>query len=79
MQFEKEFLKIGFKEVLKAISDGTAAKLYIAEDSPEHMKNKLTDAVSGSACEVMYIGSMKDLGECCGIDVKASCAAEIKH
>lgn len=71
-------MKIGFKEVLKAISGGCAETVYIAENSSEDMLSRLREALSGAECEVIYMQSTKELGAYCKIDVGASCAAVMK-
>lgn len=67
---------IGAKQVKNAIRSGKAAGVYIASDCDP----KIADPVVGLAEEknlpLFYISTMKELGGMCGIDVKASCAAE---
>lgn len=78
-ELERNFLKTGFKEVLRILEKGDAEKVFIAEDISAGMKDKLLFAVSSSGCEVIYAKSMKELGKLCAIDVGASCAAVLKH
>ncbi len=72
-------VKTGFKEVIKNIEKGNVSKLFIAEDCSYSMKEKLEDAAKSSDLEISYIKTMKELGEFCGIDVGASCAAVLKN
>lgn len=76
---EKAFLKTGFKEVLKNIEKNLVSKLFIAEDSSDSMKDRLTAEATSRNISVFYIGTMKELGKHCGIEVGASCAAILKH
>ena len=76
---EKAFLKTGFKEVLKCMEKNLVTKLFIAEDSSDSMKDRLTAEADGKNINVFFIETMKELGKQCGIDVGASCAAVLKY
>lgn len=66
---------VGLKQTVKAIKNGTAKKVYIAEDSDDFIKESVLDACSGKSLQIIYVGSMKELGDACGIDIGASTAA----
>ena len=72
-------LKIGFKQVMRAVTDNNAAKIYIAEDCEDRFKSTLEAAVSGADTEIIYASTMKELGKMCNIDVGASCAVVCKN
>ena len=76
-QEAKRNLKIGKKEVLKLLSEGRAKKVYIAGDCEETFKSAVLNAANSAGVTVEYKETMRTLGEMCGIDVGASCAAEI--
>ncbi len=66
---------VGTKQVLKALSADEIAVLYIANDADTGIKEKLLAAVCSQDIRIVYADAMKALGECCGIDVLAACAA----
>ena len=78
-ELDRKFLKTGFKEVLKVISKKAAEKVFVAEDIAPSMKEKLIFETSQSGYNIIYVENRKALGDMCGIDVGASCAAIIKH
>lgn len=74
--FEKNEIKIGFKEVMHLISENKAGKIFVAEDCEDSFKAKIAEAAGGVAVET--VPTMRELGKMCGIDVGASCAAVIR-
>lgn len=69
---------VGFKQVLRAVKDGKAEKVYLSDDCESKISNPIERAASEMNVQIIYIPTMKELGEMCGIDVGASCAVEIK-
>lgn len=69
---------VGRKEVLRCLGEGAVKKVYIAGDADTEIRNELILGAKacGVACEI--VGSKKWLGEVCGIDVAAACAAELE-
>ncbi len=78
-ELDRKFLKTGFKEVLKIIAKKDAVKVFIAEDIVSSMKEKLISECTQNGVDIIYVETRKALGDICGIDVGASCAAIIKH
>lgn len=72
---EKHFI-IGAKQVKNAINAGKAAKVYIASDSDDAVILPIEELCRKHEIPVFYIGTRKELGEMCRIDVKAACAVE---
>jgi large subunit ribosomal protein L7A len=66
---------IGLKQTIKAIKNGSAHTVYIANDVEESIKNSILEVCRGKEVEIVYIDTMKKLGEACGIEVNASCAS----
>lgn len=66
---------VGLKQTVKAIKNGTAKKVYIAQDSDEFIKESVLDACKDKSLQIIYVSSMKELGDACGIDIGASTAA----
>lgn len=69
---------IGLKQTLKAIQGDKAAKVYLASDADDYIKKLVCDACAQKNLEIVYVNTMKELGEACGIDIGASTAAVIK-
>lgn len=69
---------IGLKQTLKAIQSGIAAKIYLAGDCDEVIKRSVSEACAQKNLEIVYVNTMKELGEACGIDIGASTAAVIQ-
>lgn len=66
---------IGLKQTIKAIKNDTVNIVYIAKDADENIKNNILEVCRGKEVEIVYIDTMKKLGEACGIEVNASCAS----
>ncbi|HWR62736.1 MAG TPA: ribosomal L7Ae/L30e/S12e/Gadd45 family protein [Clostridia bacterium] len=69
---------VGLKQTVKAVKNGTAKNVYLAEDADAFIKQSVIDACSDTKLQIIYVKSMKDLGDACGIDIGASTAAIIK-
>lgn len=69
---------IGLKQTVKAIKNDTANVVYIANDAEESIKNNILEVCRGKEVQIVYIDTMKKLGEACGIEVNASCASLLK-
>lgn len=77
-ELEKENLAVGFKQVLRALKESKAVKIFISNDCESKISAPLEQAASIDEVEVFYIDTMKELGAMCGIDVGASCAVVLK-
>lgn len=77
----EEFLNstkvIGAKQVKKAVSNGLAKKVYIADDAEAHVTEPIKILCQEQQVELQVVESMKILGEACGIDVGSAAAALI--
>ena len=69
----------GTKQVLKALADGTARRVFIARDADAHLRAKLEQAARNAGIEPEYAESMALLGKQCGITVGSAAAAEIEN
>lgn len=70
---------IGLKQTLKAVQSDRAAKVYLATDADDYIKKSVCDACAQKNLEIVYVNTMKELGEACGIDIGASTAAVIQN
>ena len=75
---EKKNLRIGFKQVLRALSAGRVRKVFLAEDCEDKIKLPVEEKAAGFSVPVFYTKTMKELGSLCGIDVGASCAVVLE-
>ena len=66
---------VGATQVLRAVSSGTARKVYLAQDVEEYLSEKILAACREAGIEAECCGTMKELGKACGIEVRAACAA----
>ena len=69
---------VGLKQTVKAVRNGTAKMVYVAEDADDFIKKSVLDACSDTKLQIIYVNNMKELGDACGIEIGASTAAIIK-
>lgn len=69
---------IGTKQTLKAVDKDQVSVVFIAEDAEEHVVSLLKDLCREKGIETVYVSTMKELGEACGIQVGAASAAILK-
>ncbi len=75
---DKAKLAVGFKQVVRAVKEDKAAKVFLAEDCESKISVPVEQSASEKGVQVFYIPTMKELGELCGIDVGSSCAVVLK-
>lgn len=66
---------VGLKQTVKAIKNGTAKKVYLAEDADDFIKQSVLDVCRDRDIQIIYVSNMKELGDACGIDIGASTAS----
>lgn len=66
---------VGVKQVRRALSDGRAKRLYLAQDADPQLTRPLAEQAGAQGIEVCWHPSMKELGRACGIAVGATVAA----
>ena len=66
---------VGAKQVKRALKDGRAKKLFWAENADPRVLQPLIQEAVRSGVPLQQIGTMKELGEACGIAVGAAVAA----
>lgn len=70
--------KIGIKQSLKAISNGSAEALFIAKNAEQHVVRSIVKLAEEKNVPIVYIDDMMILGKACKIDVGAATAVIIK-
>lgn len=73
---EKSNLIVGYKQVLRALKANSCRKLFLTEDCSQNIYDTLKSEAGET--EIVMVPTMRDLGNMCGIDVPASCAAIIR-
>ncbi len=68
---------VGVKQVRRALADGQAKRLYLAEDADPQLTQPLERQAAERGIEAVWTGSMKALGRACGIAVGTAAAAII--
>lgn len=69
---------VGAKQVRRSIEDGIAEKVFIAKDADEKVTGNIKKICEEKSIDIIYVDSMNELGEACGIDVSAATAALLK-
>ena len=73
---EKSTLRVvGLRQVLRAIGEGKALKVYLADDASEGMRAQVLEAAESHQVPLSRVGSMRALSHLCRVDVPCSCAA----
>lgn len=70
---------VGTKETMKAVQNGRAKTVFIAEDAELHVTRPLRELCQQRAILVVYVTSMRELGRFCGIEVGAASAAIVEE
>ncbi|HBT20982.1 MAG TPA: 50S ribosomal protein L7Ae-like protein [Peptococcaceae bacterium] len=69
---------VGTRQTTKAVQEGRAKKVFIAEDAEDRITGPLIELCKAKGIEIVKVKSMKELGSTCGIDVGAASAAIIE-
>ncbi len=69
---------VGTKQTLKAVGQGLAQVVFLAEDADERVLQELLRVCQECSIEVVQVESMAELGKACGIEVGAASAALIE-
>ena len=69
---------VGIKQCTRAVEEGTAAIAFVARDVAPAISDPFVRLCSEKNIPVTEVSSKKELGELCGIDVKASVAVVLK-
>ncbi len=67
---------IGAKQVKNAIKSDVASTGYGASDCDPEVSEPVIKRAESRQLPLFFISTRKELGEMCGIDVKAACAVE---
>lgn len=71
-------VEVGLKQTVKAVCENKAAKVFLAEDCEDRIRETVKDECKKRDIQLISVPTMRLLGRMCGIDVKASCAAVLR-
>ena len=66
---------VGTKQVSRAIAAREVKIVYLATDADVFVTRRVYDLCRENKIQVVEVASMKALGQACGVEVKAACAA----
>lgn len=69
---------VGTKQVQKSIEDGKAKKVFVAKDADEEVTGDIKTMCQKRSIDLIYVETMVELGDACGIDVSAATAALLR-
>lgn len=79
LEGDRTILMVGVKQTARAISEGNALKVYIAEDAEQHVVRRIYELAKRYQVKIERVESMKELGRIAGIDVGAASAVMINN
>ncbi len=65
---------VGMKQTLKAVEKDRVRVVFIAKDAEEHVVRPLVKACQDKGLEIVYVDTMQQLGQICGIQIGAAAA-----
>lgn len=68
----------GINQCRKAVKNGEAAALFIAEDVENRVRLSLMELCAEHGVEAVTVPTMRELGKACGIEVGAAAAVVLK-
>lgn len=69
---------VGVKQTKKAVKEGLAQTVLLADDAEQRVIRPIIDLCSQTGTNVVTVPSMRELGIACGIEVGAATAAIIE-
>ncbi|MDR7871662.1 MAG: ribosomal L7Ae/L30e/S12e/Gadd45 family protein [Tissierellaceae bacterium] len=66
---------VGAKQVKRAIKSSKVNKVYIAKDAETKVTSEIEEQCDKMHIPILYVETMKELGNACGIDINAAVAA----
>jgi len=69
---------IGTKQTMRALNENKLKQVIVARDADLHMVKSMQEAAEKKNVEVSYADSMQQLGNACGIQVRAAAVGILK-
>ena len=76
-QLENTGKVVGFKQTRRALNDGRAKTVFLAQDADPALTEPLAELAGSKGVPVVWTERMKELGKACGIAVGAAVAAAV--
>ena len=68
----------GLRTTLRAIAQGKAEKVYVAEDADVFVRRRVQEVCKAQDVPYEYVPDMKTLGDKAGLEIKTACAAVLR-
>jgi large subunit ribosomal protein L7A len=68
---------VGVKQTLKALKNYKCKIVYVAKEADKNLVKPIIELAELNSIPILYINTMKELGELCGIDVGAAVALDL--
>lgn len=75
---DKSRLQVGLKQVLRALGENKAEKVFLASDCDGSICRQIQSLCEQNGVQLIEAATMRELGTMCNIEVKASCAAVLR-
>lgn len=69
---------VGTKQTLRAVKENRALKVFIAKDAQRHVYEPLLRLCEEKKVPVVWVDTMVELGQACGIEVGCASVAILK-
>ena len=69
---------VGIKQLRKALREGIAVKVFVAENADPHLTAPILEACAAGNVPVVSVPTMTELGAACSIEVGAAVAAIVR-
>ncbi len=69
---------VGSKQLRKALRGGTVSTVFLARDADSGVTDPIAALCRTADIQPIWVGSMRELGHACGIDVGTAAAAILK-
>ena len=76
-QLENAGKVVGVKQTRRALNDGRAKTVFLAQDADPALTEPLAELAGSKGVSVIWTEHMKELGRACGIAVGAAVAATV--
>ena len=74
---QRESMRIGMKQTMKAIELGIAEEVFVAQDADPRLVTRIVQACEQRDIRLTLVDTMRNLGRTCGIDVGAATVARV--
>lgn len=69
---------VGVKQTLKALKNNQGGVLYVAKDADNNMTEPIIKLAGINSLQIVFVDTMKELGNLCDIDVASVAALSLE-